>query len=676
MLAFLFAAALAVAKIHASQVTMDAKIRDDSDLSQFYQLLEASQVANTTLTYRHVTVFAPTNRAFQKYNGSTKNLVLYHMSNRPLTIEELRDSISSELEGNPPLWITRRPGRYGVDVYINNAMILLEQSNFQSKLKVNGDTMTQVLHIINEVLEPVRSNSMESPVYNPNAFQFLNQSENLNLGDHRVRTFRQQIVIEKKESIYKAEGRFTFFIPVDEGFKPVPRPRLIDRLVIDGHVIPYEVLFTAPTPDNVQYPTLVFSDNLKVVISFSKSQNKVYVQSNTLVGDATHTDGVVLAEIVKGNIPVRNGVVHLIARPLMVVDNTVRGFLESFKGIEKEDGPVYKFYETIRDFGDDIMTTISHLHDVTLFAPSNEALNEPNVKQMLQDKNRMKEILKLHYVKERLTLDKIKDKSVSQKARDFVGKSQVGVATAAEKKKLYFNVVQGPMENQTVTVEGGGVNATIITANIAATNGIIHIIDRLLGVPYTTVLDKLRTDPMLNSTYLLGQRRGFNDQLNDTKKRFTYFAPYDYAWKDAANNYPSTTKKLFMPEFSYHTKQILERHLIIADQAYTMAKLKEMSNDTLNLPAARDNLKLRIKEHSENERYDENAIRPETSGYQVEWEGKKIRVIRPDVECTNGIIHVIGSVFLKDSDVRVTGGASLATLAPHLIMILIAKWHL
>lgn len=65
-------------------------------------------------------------------------------ANRPLTIEELRDSISSELEGNPPLWITRTPGKYGVDVYINNAKILLEQSNFQSKLKVNGDTMTQV----------------------------------------------------------------------------------------------------------------------------------------------------------------------------------------------------------------------------------------------------------------------------------------------------------------------------------------------------------------------------------------------------------------------------------------------------------------------------------------------------------------------------------------------------
>lgn len=661
LVAFLFTAALAVARIHASQVTMDAKIRDDSDLSQFYQLLEASQVANTTLTYRHVTVFAPTNRAFQKYNGSTKNLVLYHMSNRPLTIEELRDYISSELEGNPPLWITRRPGRYGgANVYINNAMILLEQSNFQSKLKVNGDTMTQVLHIINEVLEPVRSNSAETSIYNPNAFQFLNQSENLNLGDHRVRTFRQRIVIEKKEPIFKAEGRFTFFIPVDEGFKPEPRPQKIDQLVIDGHVLPNEVLFTSPTPEKVPYPTLVFSDNLKVVVSFLKSQNKVYVQSDTLVGDANHQAGVVLAEIVKANIPVRNGVVHLIQRPLMVVDSTVKDFLESFK--EKEDGPVYKFYETIRDFGDEIMSSISHLNDVTLFAPSNAALDEPGVKQMLQDKNRMKEILKLHYVKERLTLEKIKDKSVSQTKTVFGGKQHLGVPTAADKKKLYFNVVQGPRENQTVTVEGGGVNATIITPNIAATNGIIHIIDRLLGVPYTTVLDKLRTDPMLNSTYMLGQRRGFNDQLNDTTKRFTYFAPHDYAWRDAANNYPSTTKKLFMPEFSYHTKQILERHLVIADQAYTMAKLKEMSNDTIFLPSARDNLKLRVKEYGES--------------YHVEWEGKRIRVIRPDVECTNGIIHVINAVFLKDSDVRVTGGASLATLAPHLIMILIAKWHL
>lgn len=52
------------------------------------------------------------------------------------------------------------------------------------------------------------------------------------------------------------------------------------------------------------------------------------MRSNTVVGDTTHPIGAVMAEIVKGNIPVRNGVVHLIQRPLMVVDTTVKDFLE------------------------------------------------------------------------------------------------------------------------------------------------------------------------------------------------------------------------------------------------------------------------------------------------------------------------------------------------------------
>lgn len=56
--------------------------------------------------------------------------------------------------------------------------------------------------------------------------------------------------------------------------QPEPRPQKIDTLVIDGHVIPNHVLFTAPTPDNVQHPTLVFSENLKVTVSFLKAHNK------------------------------------------------------------------------------------------------------------------------------------------------------------------------------------------------------------------------------------------------------------------------------------------------------------------------------------------------------------------------------------------------------------------
>lgn len=69
---------------------------------------------------------------------------------------------------------------------------------------------------------------------------------------------------------------------------------------------------------------ILFNDATFYLISSSAD----YVKSNTVVGDSKHTTGVVLAEIVMGNIPVKNGVVHLIHRPLMVVDTTVAKFLE------------------------------------------------------------------------------------------------------------------------------------------------------------------------------------------------------------------------------------------------------------------------------------------------------------------------------------------------------------
>lgn len=73
----------------------------------------------------------------------------------------------------------------------------------------------------------------------------------------------------------------------------------------------------------------------------------------------------------------------------------------------------------------------------------------------------------------------------------------VQVPTNVDKKFLYFNVLNRDDINKTITVEGGGVNATIVQSDIAATNGFVHIIDHVLGIPYTSVLEKLKTDPML-----------------------------------------------------------------------------------------------------------------------------------------------------------------------------------
>lgn len=102
----------------------------------------------------------------------------------------------------------------------------------------------------------------------PDAYQFLTYSENIDIGDIRLRTFRSRVNIQKRESLYQASGGHTYFIPVEDGFKAIHRPDLIDRRVIDGHVIPNRVIFTSPAPLNEGLPTAAFEDNLKVLITF------------------------------------------------------------------------------------------------------------------------------------------------------------------------------------------------------------------------------------------------------------------------------------------------------------------------------------------------------------------------------------------------------------------------
>ena len=100
-------------------------------------------------------------------------------------LSDLEDSVSSELEGNPPIWITRIKERHRDILYVNNARILQERSNYR---QVNHQGKIQVLHVIDQVLVPVRSAKKDNvQIYNPDALRYLDQSENIYLDDHRVR---------------------------------------------------------------------------------------------------------------------------------------------------------------------------------------------------------------------------------------------------------------------------------------------------------------------------------------------------------------------------------------------------------------------------------------------------------------------------------------------------------
>ncbi|KQS38918.1 fasciclin-1 isoform X4 [Drosophila erecta] len=656
------AAALLLALLCAANAAAAAdladKLRDDSELSQFYSLLESNQIANSTLSLRSCTIFVPTNEAFQRYKSKTAH-VLYHITTEAYTQKRLPNTVSSDMAGNPPLYITKNSNG---DIFVNNARIIPSLS-----VETNSDGKRQIMHIIDEVLEPltVKAGHSDTP-NNPNALKFLKNAEEFNVDNIGVRTYRSQVTMAKKESVYDAAGQHTFLVPVDEGFKLSARSSLVDAKVIDGHVIPNTVIFTAAAQHDDPKTSAAFEDLLKVTVSFFKQKNgKMYVKSNTIVGDAKHREGVVLAEIVKANIPVSNGVVHLIHRPLMIIDTTVTQFLQE----NAENGALRKFYEVIMDNGGAVLDDINSLTEVTILAPSNEAWNSSNINNVLRDRNKMRQILNMHIIKDRLNVDKIRQKNANLIAQ---------VPTVNNNTFLYFNV-RGEGSDTVITVEGGGVNATVIQADVAQTNGYVHIIDHVLGVPYTTVLGKLESDPMMSDTYKMGKFSHFNDQLNNTQRRFTYFVPRDKGWQKTELDYPSAHKKLFMADFSYHSKSILERHLAISDKEYTMKDLVKFSQESgsVILPTFRDSLSIRVEEEA-GHLHDEYASH-EWTGYVIIWNYKKINVYRPDVECTNGIIHVIDYPLLEEKDVVVAGGSylpesSICIILANLIMITVAKF--
>lgn len=68
---------------------------------------------------------------------------------------------------------------------------------------------------------------------------------------------------------------------------------------------------------------------------------------------------------------------------------------------EKEDGPLSKFCQEIKDageIGEKFLRYIETAKDITLFAPSNSAWDDGNLKNIVRRGNDFEELLKLHVV--------------------------------------------------------------------------------------------------------------------------------------------------------------------------------------------------------------------------------------------------------------------------------------
>lgn len=103
---------------------------------------------------------------------------LSFVANLPLKGSEFGNSISTELPGNPPIWVTKR----GNEVFLNDAKIIGRP--VVAKNDFGGD---QYIYKIDRVLEPTLPSEASASLFNPDASVFLEKhSQYLITGDNEL----------------------------------------------------------------------------------------------------------------------------------------------------------------------------------------------------------------------------------------------------------------------------------------------------------------------------------------------------------------------------------------------------------------------------------------------------------------------------------------------------------
>jgi uncharacterized surface protein with fasciclin (FAS1) repeats len=187
--------------------------------------------------------------------------------------------------------------------------------------------------------------------------------------------------------------------------------------------------------------------------------------------------------------------------------------------------------------------------------------------------------------------------------------------------------------------------ATVLTVDMLANNGVLHRIDRLLeiaqGVRGESILDFVADNPDLSLLFALLERAGFSEPLS-LDGTFTFFAPVNAAF--AALPQPLQEILFSNDEFILHLQNLLLYHLLGAE-VFEAAFADERGTALNNEP-----------------------IRILTSPLRI----NTFPVITPDNDATNGVTHTLDGALLpswvfNSLTTRVEGAAALSILGEFLV---------
>ena len=263
------------------------------------------------------------------------------------------------------------------------------------------------------------------------------------LSDGRFKTLTKVLTSAELVETLRGEGPFTVFAPTDGAFDKLPadvtsnllRPENSEELV---NVLKYHVL-----AGSVRLAGALEAEGAKTI-----SGDRISV---------TFTDGKVKvndASLINSDIQCSNGVIHVIDSVLLPPKPAT-----DLVAIAKKSGNFSTLLSAVEAAG--LSDTLSSASEVTILAPTDEAFNKlpkGTLESLLKPENRkaLQKILAMHVLNGKISAG---DALNEKQAMSFSGES------------LTFKVMDGFLKVN---------SSTIVSTDIAADNGVIHVLDSVL----------------------------------------------------------------------------------------------------------------------------------------------------------------------------------------------------
>ncbi len=555
--------------------TSNTLIEVAAQAGSFSTLLTAVEAAGLTDTLSGpgpFTVFAPTDAAFsalpQGALGGLLNdtealtdVLLYHVIGTQLSSDAVvAASALNTLQGTAV-----NVGNSGGKVTINGATVIITD--------IQADNGT--IHVIDAVLLPSDDGgeTVEPPVQ-PALGNIIEKAQ----GNDHLGTLLTAVQAAGLTETLKGDGPFTLFAPTDSAFAALPSGTL-GALLANPEALTDVLLYHVAAGQ-------LFSDDLQGLDELATLQGAKAPLGN--FGPVLTIDGAVFTVT---DIEASNGVIHVINAVLLP---PTPGTIAE---VATEAGSFNTLLTAAGAAG--IAGVLADpAQELTVFAPTDAAfaaLPAGTIDALLADTETLKAILLYHVLPGKVKADQV------------VASSLLATLQGSDVK---------------VTLENGNVfinDSQIITTDIKASNGVIHVIDAVLTPP-ASIGKTLIGHPQLFSTLVTAtQVAGLFDALN-APGQLTVFAPTN----DAFDALPKgVIKGLFANPTALAT--ILGYHAVAgkfaAADVVANTEFTTLTEETINIEVSGGNV------------YVNDA-----------------QVIVTDIPASNGVIHVIDTVLLPPSN--------------------------